>query len=246
MSDTKKGLESPTDHGSELTSADTELGPSDTGDGEAAARIPTRIGQYEIKRIIASGGMGTVFEALQDNPRRPVALKVVKSSFESEEAVQRLEFEAQILARLRHPGIAQIYDAGSYNDRGSPVPFFAMEYIPNAQPITGFAADKRLDNRQRLELFLQVCDAVHHGHQRGIVHRDLKPSNILVDSNGRRQSDRLRRGPGHRCRHAQAKAHTRVGQIIGSVHYMSPEQLRCRPPRHRHPKRRLRIGSGAV
>ncbi len=217
------------DHQSDLTSAETELGPSGSGDDLPTGQIPSRIGQYEIKRVIASGGMGTVFEALQDNPRRPVALKVVKSSFESEEAVQRLEYEAQILARLRHPGIAQIYDAGSYDDRGTLAPFFAMEYIPNARPITQYASEKTLDRRQRLELFLQVCDAVHHGHQRGIVHRDLKPSNILVDSNGRvRVIDfGVARATGADMQ--QAKAHTRVGQIIGSVQYMSPEQFDADP-----------------
>jgi len=217
------------DHSSDLTSADTELGSKEEVDASASAQIPSRIGQYEIQRVIASGGMGTVFEALQDNPRRPVALKVVKSSFESREAIQRLGYEAQVLARLRHPGIAQIYDAGSYDDRGTPVPFFAMEYIPNARSITRYASDKHLDYRQRLELFLQVCEAVHHGHQRGIVHRDLKPSNILVDSNGRvRVIDfGVARATGADMQ--QARAQTRVGQLIGSVQYMSPEQFDADP-----------------
>jgi len=217
------------EHGSELTSADTELGPSGGGDANSPGQIPGRIGQYEIKRVIASGGMGTVFEALQDNPRRPVAVKVVKGSLESREAVQRLEYEAQVLARLRHPGIAQIYEAGSFDDRGMLVPFFAMEYIPNARPITDYASDKKLDHRERLRLFLQLCDAVHHGHQRGIVHRDLKPSNILVDSNGRvRVIDfGVARATGADMQ--QAKAQTRVGQMIGSVAYMSPEQFDADP-----------------
>jgi serine/threonine protein kinase len=217
------------DHSSDLTSADTELGSKEEVDASASAQIPSRIGQYEIQRVIASGGMGTVFEALQDNPRRPVALKVVKSSLESREAIQRLGYEAQVLARLRHPGIAQIYDAGSYDDRGTPVPFFAMEYIPNARSITRYASDKHLDYRQRLELFLQVCEAVHHGHQRGIVHRDLKPSNILVDSNGRvRVIDfGVARATGADMQ--QARAQTRVGQLIGSVQYMSPEQFDADP-----------------
>jgi len=215
--------------GSELTSADTELGPPIGGDASSAGRVPERIGQYEIKRVIASGGMGTVFEALQDNPRRPVAVKVVKGSLESREAVQRLEYEAQVLARLRHPGIAQIYEAGSFDDRGTLVPFFAMEYIPNARPITEFASDKGMNHHQRLELFLQVCDAVHHGHQRGIVHRDLKPSNILVDSNGRVRVIDFGVARATGADMLQAKAQTRVGQLIGTVHYMSPEQFDADP-----------------
>jgi len=217
------------DHESEFTSADTELGSQEEVDAMSAAPIPSRIGQYKIQRVIASGGMGTVFEALQDNPRRPVAIKVVKSSLESSEAIQRLGYEAQILARLRHPGIAQIYDAGSYDDRGTPVPFFAMEYIPNARSITQYASDKQLNYRQRLELFLQVCDAVHHGHQRGIVHRDLKPSNILVDSNGRVRVIDFGVARATGADMLQAKAQTRVGQLIGSVQYMSPEQFDADP-----------------
>ncbi len=212
-----------------LSSADTEVGPPDDLARTGGDRVPDRIGQFEIKRVIASGGMGTVFEALQDNPRRPVAVKVVKSSLESREAVQRLEYEAQVLARLRHPGIAQIYDAGSYDDGGTPVPFFAMEYIPNARSITEYAADKALNHRQRLELFLQVCDAVHHGHQRGIVHRDLKPSNILVDSTGHVKVIDFGVARATGADMQQARAETRVGQLIGSVHYMSPEQFDADP-----------------
>ncbi len=212
---------------SNLTSADTELGPPDGGVG--VDRVPDRIGRYEIKRVIASGGMGTVFEGLQDNPRRPVAVKVVKSSFESKEALQRLEYEAQVLARLRHPGIAQIFDAGSYDDGGTSVPYFAMEYIPNARPITEYARSKGLAHRQRLELFLQVCDAVHHGHQRGIVHRDLKPSNLLVDSTGHVKVIDFGVARATGADMQQARAETRVGQLIGSVQYMSPEQFDADP-----------------
>ncbi len=214
---------------SNFTSAETELGSPDGSAENSAGQIPNRIGQYQIKRVIASGGMGTVFEALQDNPCRPVAVKVVKASLESHEAIQRLGYEAQVLARLRHPGIAQIYDAGSYDDRGSPTPYFAMEYIPNARSITGFARDKQLSSRQRLELFLQVCDAVHHGHQRGIVHRDLKPSNILVDSNGRIRVIDFGVARATDADTRQARDQTRVGQLVGSVQYMSPEQFDADP-----------------
>jgi len=229
MPDSNKSNNQGEECGPELTSADTELGPPEGAGAGSASRVPERIGQYEIKRVIASGGMGTVFEALQDNPRRPVAVKVVKGSLESREAVQRLEYEAQVLARLRHPGIAQIYEAGSFDDRGTLVPFFAMEYIPNARAITEFASDKGMNHRQRLELFLQVCDAVHHGHQRGIVHRDLKPSNILVDSNGRVRIIDFGVARATGADMLQAKAQTRVGQLIGTVHYMSPEQFDADP-----------------
>ncbi|MDH3889506.1 MAG: protein kinase [candidate division Zixibacteria bacterium] len=190
---------------------------------------PRQIGQYVIKRVIASGGMGTVFEALQENPRRPVAVKIVKGSLGDESAVARLEYEAQVLARLRHPGIAQIYEAGSFDDKGTQTPFFAMEYIPNAKGITDFARDSQLNARERLHLFLQVCDAVHHGHQRGVVHRDLKPSNILVDSSGQARVIDFGVARATDADMRQAAAQTQVGQVLGTVQYMSPEQFDADP-----------------
>ena len=107
--------------------------------------FPPKIGQYAIKRVIASGGMGTVYEALQENPRRPAAVKVVKRSMASSEGLRRFEREAQALARLRHPGIAQIYEAGTFEDGGVTLPFFAMEYIPNARTLIEFARTKNYD-----------------------------------------------------------------------------------------------------
>jgi len=208
-------------------------GPTMSRDGTRGtplpAGVPDRIGSYVIKRVIASGGMGTVFEAQQENPRRPVAVKVIKEPLASQGAIGRLEYEAQILARLRHPGIAQIYEAGSFEDHGSVVPFFAMEYIPNARNITAYARDKQLDHRQRLELFLQVCDAVHHGHQRGIVHRDLKPSNILVDSSGRVRIIDFGVARATDSDTKRAGANTEYGSLVGSVLYMSPEQFDADP-----------------
>ena len=98
-------------------------------------RMPKEIGRYHVKRVIASGGMGTVYEALQEHPRRTVAVKVMKQGIASRSAMRRFEYESQILARLRHPGIAQVYEAGTRDDGRGVVPFFAMEYIPNAKPI---------------------------------------------------------------------------------------------------------------
>jgi serine/threonine protein kinase len=189
----------------------------------------SEIGQYVLKRVIASGGMGTVYEAMQRNPRRTVAIKVIKGTLATPNIIRRLEYEAQVLARLRHPGIAQIYEAGSYDVGGSPVPFFAMEYIPNARNLIEYAIEKSLDTHERLKLFLQVCDAVHHGHQRGIVHRDLKPSNILVDSNGRIRVIDFGVAKATDVDMRQAAVQTEFGQIIGSVQYMSPEQFDADP-----------------
>lgn len=197
--------------------------------GRLTSDHPQKIGQYLIKRVIASGGMGTVYEALQENPKRPVAVKVVKSSLESESAVRRLEYEAQMLARLRHPGIAQIYEAGSYDDNDHQTPFFAMEYIPNAKTIIEYARDNTSGSSERIDLFLQVCDAIHHGHQRGIVHRDLKPSNILVDSSGRVRVIDFGVARATDADMKQAAGLTNYGQIVGTVQYMSPEQFDADP-----------------
>ena len=111
--------------------------------------LPKRIGQFHIKRLIASGGMGSVYEAVQEHPRRTVAVKVMKQGITSRSALRRFEFESQILARLRHPGIAQIYEAGTHDDGEGGVPYFAMEYIPNARPVTDYAQNRRLDIRRR-------------------------------------------------------------------------------------------------
>src|SRR4030095_6753861 len=108
----------------------------------------------------------------------------MRSGITSRSALRRFEYEAQLLARLRHPGIAQVYEAGTHDDGTGPVPFFAMEYVAGAVSVTEYASEKSLTTRSRLELCIRVCEAGHHGHQRGIIHRDLKPSNILVDATG--------------------------------------------------------------
>jgi len=152
--------------------------------GSAPLPLPVRIGRYRIVRVIGSGGMGIVYEAEQEQPRRRVAIKVLNRGVASAQAMRRFELEAEMLAHLRHPGIAHVYEAGmqeASNGSGAETPYFVMEYIPGARPITEYAETHGLTIRQRLELFAKVCDAVHHGHQKGIVHRDLKPGNILVE-----------------------------------------------------------------
>ncbi len=194
-----------------------------------AGEMPRQIGQYHIKRVIASGGMGTVFEALQENPRRPAAVKIIQRSMATEEALARFEREAQALARLRHPGIAQIYEAGTYDDGGVSLPYFALEYIPSARTIVEYAQSKKLDTHARLELFLQVCDAVHYGHQRGVIHRDLKPGNILVDPEGRVRIIDFGVARAIDAERERADLQTQVGQMVGTPRYMSPEQFDADP-----------------
>ncbi len=195
-------------------------------------RLPKKVGRFHVERVIASGGMGTVYEAIQEHPRRSVAIKVMKQGVASRSAMRRFEYESQILGRLRHPGIAQIYEAGTHDDPGAPgepVPFFAMEYIPNARPITRYAIEEKLPTRQRLELFAQVCEAVHHGHQKGVIHRDLKPSNILVDPDGHVKIIDFGVARGTDSDMAITTIQTNVAHLIGTLQYMSPEQCAADP-----------------
>ena len=190
---------------------------------------PERIGKYTIKRELASGAMGTVYIAVQDTPRRTVALKMMKRGVTSKSALRRFEFESQILARLRHPNIAQVFEAGTHDDGHGGVPYFAMEYIPNAKTVIEFVALKRLSTRQRLELFVKICDAVHHGHQKGIIHRDLKPGNILVDSTGEPRIIDFGVARSTDSDLAVTTLQTDVGQLVGTLQYMSPEQCDADP-----------------
>jgi eukaryotic-like serine/threonine-protein kinase len=191
--------------------------------------VPKRIGNYEIKRIIGSGGMGAVYLAVQEQPRRTVALKVMRSGIASRVALRRFEYESQLLARLQHPGIAQIYEAGTHDDGTGAVPFFAMEYISGATWLLEYAENKKLDTKARLQLFLRVCEALRHAHQKGIIHRDLKPANILVDSAGNPKLIDFGVARGVDADLAQATLQTNLGQLIGTLQYMSPEQCQGDP-----------------
>ncbi|MGD8451548.1 MAG: serine/threonine-protein kinase [Phycisphaerae bacterium] len=197
--------------------------------GQSVGPLPAQIGRYKVRRIIASGGMGTVYEATQEKPRRAVAVKVMKHGIASPSAMRRFEYEAQLLARLHHPGIAQIYEADTFDDGSGCVPYFAMEYILGARPITKYADEKKLGTRQRLELFVRVCDAVQHGHQKGIIHRDLKPGNILVDAQGEPKIIDFGVARGTDSDLAVTTLQTDVGQLVGTLQYMSPEQCAADP-----------------
>ncbi len=219
---------------------EAEAIPRGDGEGEGVAvPLPQRIGRCRIRRLLASGGMGVVYEAEQENPRRIVAVKVMSRAFAARgrAALRRFEYEAQILARLDHPGIAKIYEAGTWDDGTGGVPYFVMELIPDAHTIIEFANAHELSPRERLGLFAKVCDAVHHGHQKGIIHRDLKPSNILVRQPAGADSDQAATGEAPQPKvidFGVARAadtdisittmHTRPGDIIGTLQYMSPEQ----------------------
>jgi len=207
-----------------------EVLPAPAADAPPAAG--RSIGPFRIKRVIASGGMGTVYEARQESPRRIVAVKVLKRGLASRAALRRFEYESQILARLRHPNIAQVFEAGMHQEPDDPgvlVPYFAMEYIPGARPLTDYASAHDLSVDQRLDLFMRVCDAVHHGHQKGIIHRDLKPANILVDSSGAPKIIDFGVARSTDSDMAVTTIQTDVGQLIGTITYMSPEQCDADP-----------------
>ena len=190
--------------------------------------LPKRIGSYRILAILGQGGMGRVYRAVQDNPARQVALKVIRPGTTSPERLRRFEHEAKVLARLQHPGIAQIFEADIADAGQGPQPFFAMELVDGVT-LTTFVEKKSLPAPAVLRLFTQVCHAIQHAHQRGIIHRDLKPDNILVDQAGQpklidfgvaRLADR---------EIATTKQGTQVGQIVGTLRYMSPEQIQADP-----------------
>jgi len=191
--------------------------------------IGTKIGSCTLKRILGSGGMGTVYEALQESPRRRVALKMMKKDITSRSATRRFESESQTLARLKHQGVAQIYEAGTHDDGSGGVPYFVMEYIPNAKTITEYADEKNLGTKKRMSLFTKVCDAIQHGHLKGIVHRDLKPGNILVDSSGQPKVIDFGVARSTDSDMVLTTLQTDVGQLIGTVQYMSPEQCEADP-----------------
>jgi tetratricopeptide (TPR) repeat protein len=191
---------------------------------ELDERLPASIGGYRIVARIGSGGMGIVYEAEQTEPRRRVALKVIRPGVATESTLRRLRHEAQVLARLDHPAIARIHEAGTDDYGHGPQPWFAMELV-RGQPLVRHAERQALPIEGRLRLLAEVCDAVHHAHQKGVVHRDLKPANVLVDENGHprvldfgvaRVTDQdLNR----------TTRLTRADEVIGTLAYMSPEQV---------------------
>lgn len=189
---------------------------------------PTQLGPFRILRLLGEGGMGAVYEAEQERPRRSVALKVLHPGLGTPQMLRRFELESEVLGRLQHAGIARIYEAGTSDTGRGPQPWFAMELI-DGEPLTQHCVRRALPLVARIELLARVADAVQHAHQRGIVHRDLKPANVLVDVAGqpkvldfgiaRAIDDDLQ----------QATLRTDPGMVVGTLQYMSPEQASADP-----------------
>src|SRR5580698_5927159 len=191
----------------------------------ATAACDDDFGRYRILRLLGEGGMGTVYLAEQHEPiRRRVALKVVKLGMDTAEVLARFHNERQALAMMDHPHIAQIFDAGA-TAKGRP--YFVMEYIEGA-PITQYCDRKRMTTRERLALFLAVCRAVQHAHQKGVIHRDLKPSNVLVmEQDGAPVPKVIDFGIAKASDNwaVESTLLTQFGKIVGTPEYASPEQV---------------------
>src|SRR5262245_10679910 len=190
---------------------------------------PHQIGPYRILERLGEGAMGDVFLAEQHAPvRRRVALKILKFGLATRQVIARFELERQTLALLAHPNIARIFDAGATADGR---PYFAMEYVPGT-PITRYCDERKLDVQARLALCSQVCAGVQHAHLRGVIHRDLKPSNILVaEIDGMPVPKIIDFGiaKATTVTAGGTEVHTRMGHLLGTPEYMSPEQAQLSP-----------------
>ncbi|WP_165073773.1 serine/threonine-protein kinase [Paludisphaera rhizosphaerae] len=205
--------------GAPAAPGETTLDPPASREGEG-----TMIGPYKLMEQIGEGGMGLVFVAEQHQPvRRKVALKVIKPGMDSRQVVARFEAERQALAMMDHPNIASVFDGGT-TDGGRP--YFVMELVRGV-PITEYCDENNLTTRERLGLFIQVCQAVQHAHQKGVIHRDLKPSNILVAPHDGVPVVKVidfgvAKALGQQL--TEKTVYTRFAQMIGTPLYMSPEQ----------------------
>jgi serine/threonine protein kinase len=199
-------------------------GPAATTDLPHGERPGMVIGPYKLLEQIGEGGMGAIFMAEQDRPvRRTVALKVIKPGMDSAQVIARFETERQALAIMDHPHIARVLDAGA---TGVGRPFFVMELV-KGEPVTEYCDSNQLSPKDRLELFIPVCQAIQHAHQKGIIHRDIKPGNVLVTLHDGKPVPKV-------IDFGVAKAidqpltektmFTEFGAVIGTLEYMSPEQ----------------------
>jgi serine/threonine protein kinase len=201
------------------------LSPEVVREASALTEGPgTTIGHYKLLEQIGEGGMATVYMAEQEQPiRRKVALKIIKLGMDTKQVIARFEAERQALALMDHPNIAKVFDAGT-TDTGRP--YFVMELV-RGDSITEYCDKNNLSTKDRLALFLQVCDAVQHAHQKGIIHRDIKPSNVMVTHHEGKPVPKvidfgIAKATNQRL--TEKTLFTRYAHIIGTPAYMSPEQ----------------------
>jgi tetratricopeptide (TPR) repeat protein/predicted Ser/Thr protein kinase len=185
--------------------------------------LPPQIGAFRIIRILGRGGMGIVYEAEQERPRRRVALKVLRPGMMSAPMLRRFEYEADVLARLEHPGIARIFEVGVADAGLGPQPYFAMELVEGKR-LDEYMKEARPTVEQRLRLLIDICEAVHHAHTKGVIHRDLKPGNILITPAGQAKVLDFGVAKATNSDVQSTTLHTESGQLVGTLPYMAPEQ----------------------
>jgi len=199
-------------------------GETESGVADGLPEDGQQFGPYTTIRTLGEGGMGIVYLARQEQPiHRTVALKVIKPGMDSRQVIARFESERQALALMDHPHIARVFDAGATPDGR---PYFAMEYVPGT-PLHAYCDDHRLTIAERLELYSQICLAVHHAHQKGIIHRDLKPSNVLVEVQDGKPVPKVIDFGVAKATHqrlTEQTVFTEAGVLLGTPEYMSPEQ----------------------
>ncbi len=213
-----------------LAPASTETAAPDAFDAAPSADELQRIGPYRVLERIGSGGMGNVYLAIQPNPERRVALKTIRQELSSPRLLERFQHEARFLAALEHPGIARVYESGTASTPQGDLPYLAMEYV-DGQPLLEAAQSANWPLDQRLRVLIAIAQAVQHAHVRGIVHRDLKPANILVDAQGQPKILDFGVARAIDADTLGAARLTFVGEVVGTLHYMSPEQLSGDPTR---------------
>ncbi|MBV9331962.1 MAG: serine/threonine protein kinase, partial [Alphaproteobacteria bacterium] len=191
-------------------------------DDDGPLQRGTMLGNCFVLHAIGSGGVGVVYAAEQEQPRRTVAIKVLRRGFRRPDILRRFEREAELLSRLQHPGVAQVF-AFSPGSRRVPA-HLVMEFV-TGPPITEYVEAHALQYAARVELMIALCDAVQHAHDHGIIHRDLKPANILVSTDGRPKilDFGIARATGL---DVDSILKTAQGELLGTVPYMSPERLR--------------------
>ncbi len=216
-----------------LGSHDESMGPLDapianinaTLDQPITEKLGTQIGPYKLREWLGEGGMGVVYVAEQTEPvKRKVALKVIKPGMDTRQVIARFEAERQALAMMDHPNIARVFDGGATN---SGQPYFVMELVCGV-PLTGYCDEHALTTNERLQIFLKVCRAVQHAHQKGFIHRDLKPSNVLVASiDGEAVPKVIDFGVAKAVgpKLTEETVYTQISQLVGTPLYMSPEQV---------------------
>jgi WD40 repeat protein len=200
----------------------------DDESARAMRRVGLEIGGCRLLELIAIGGMGAVYRAEQESPRREVAVKVLRPDGLGTDAWRRLKREALALGRLDHPAIARVFTAGIHRDGHGATPYLTMELVEGARTVTEWWRSTRLPRTARLERFATICEAIHHGHMKGVPHRDVKPSNLLVDRDDRPKVIDFGIARVLEPGTDSGTAPVTAGRVIGTISYLSPERLEGR------------------